>query len=45
MQFFLFLRSVLFFAIMTIATVIWAIACLFFAPFPYARRYYLTSRW
>jgi len=45
LRFSLFLRSVLFFAIMTIATVIWAIACIFFAPFPYAKRYYLTSRW
>ncbi|MBC7489421.1 MAG: 1-acyl-sn-glycerol-3-phosphate acyltransferase [Glaciimonas sp.] len=44
-QFFIFLRSVLFFVIMTISTVIWGMACLFFAPFPYAKRYYLTSRW
>ncbi|KAF3997632.1 lysophospholipid acyltransferase family protein [Glaciimonas immobilis] len=45
MQFFLFLRSALFLVIMTVATVVWAIACLFFAPFPYAKRYYMTSRW
>ncbi|MGS0743084.1 lysophospholipid acyltransferase family protein [Glaciimonas sp. GG7] len=45
LQFSLFVRSVLFLTIMTIATVVWAIACLFFAPFPYNKRYYLTSRW
>ena len=41
----LFLRSLLFFILMTIATVIWTIACFFFAPLPYAKRYYWTSRW
>ncbi|MDY7576756.1 lysophospholipid acyltransferase family protein [Herbaspirillum sp. RTI4] len=30
---------------MTVATVVWSLACVLFAPFPYARRYYLTSRW
>jgi len=45
LRFSLFLRSLLFFVIMTIATVIWAMACILFAPFPYAKRYYLTSRW
>ena len=45
LRFTLFLRSLLFFVIMTIATVVWALACFLFAPFPYARRYYLTSRW
>jgi 1-acyl-sn-glycerol-3-phosphate acyltransferase len=45
LRFSLLLRSVLFFVIMTITTVIWAMACFLFAPFPYAKRYYLTSRW
>lgn len=44
-RFFLFLRSLLFFLLMTILTVVWSMACILFAPFPYARRYYLTSRW
>ena len=41
----LFLRSLVFTLLMTVATVVWSIACVFFAPFPYAKRYYLTSRW
>jgi len=41
----LFLRSLVFTLLMTVATVVWSIACVFFAPFPYATRYYLTSRW
>ena len=41
----LFLRSVLFALVMLVATVVWSFACMLFAPFPYARRYYLTSRW
>jgi len=41
----LFLRSLLFTVLMAVATVIWSIGCVFFAPFPYAKRYYLTSRW
>jgi 1-acyl-sn-glycerol-3-phosphate acyltransferase len=44
-RFFLFLRSLLFFFLMTVLTVVWSMACLLFAPFPYARRYYLTARW
>ncbi len=44
-RFFLFLRSLLFFLLVTILTVVWSMACILFAPFPYARRYYLTSRW
>lgn len=44
-RFFLFLRSLLFFLLMTVLTVVWSMACLLFAPFPYARRYYLTARW
>ncbi|MES2070353.1 MAG: lysophospholipid acyltransferase family protein [Pseudomonadota bacterium] len=39
------LRSVLFMLLMTIATVIWAMACFLFAPLPYNKRYYWTSRW
>src|SRR5450830_1440969 len=30
---------------MTVVTVVWSMACILFAPFPYAKRYYLTSRW
>lgn len=41
----LFLRSLLFTVVVAIATMVWAIACLFFAPLPYAQRYYMTSRW
>lgn len=45
LRFILFLRSLLFFTLMTVATVIWAMACFLFAPLPYAKRYYWTSRW
>lgn len=45
MRFILFLRSLLFFTLMAVATVIWALVCLLVAPLPYARRYYWTSRW
>src|ERR1700730_4147431 len=45
LRFSLFLRSLLFFLLMAVLTVVWSIACILFAPFPYARRYYLTARW
>jgi 1-acyl-sn-glycerol-3-phosphate acyltransferase len=41
----LFLRSLLFTLLMTLATVVWAPLCILFAPFPYRQRYYLTTRW
>jgi 1-acyl-sn-glycerol-3-phosphate acyltransferase len=41
----LFLRSLLFAILVAVATVIWSVACVFFAPFSYPTRYYLTSRW
>lgn len=41
----LFLRSLLFTLLMTLATVVWAVLCFLFAPFPYKQRYYLTTRW
>ncbi|WP_019139470.1 lysophospholipid acyltransferase family protein [Noviherbaspirillum massiliense] len=41
----LFLRSLAFMMLMTIATLIWATMCFLFAPFPYNQRYYLTTRW
>jgi 1-acyl-sn-glycerol-3-phosphate acyltransferase len=41
----LFLRSLIFALLMVVATVIWAVACFFFAPLPYNKRYYWTSRW
>ncbi|WP_211443458.1 lysophospholipid acyltransferase family protein [Collimonas humicola] len=45
LRFSLFLRSLLFAVLMAILTVVWSFACVLFAPFPYARRYYLTARW
>ncbi|MFC5472624.1 lysophospholipid acyltransferase family protein [Paraherbaspirillum soli] len=44
-RFSLFLRSLLFFLLMTVLTVVWSMACILFAPLPYAKRYYWTSRW
>ncbi|HCY63654.1 MAG TPA: 1-acyl-sn-glycerol-3-phosphate acyltransferase [Oxalobacteraceae bacterium] len=41
----LFLRSLLFAVLMILATLIWVPLCFIFAPLPYARRYYWTSRW
>ena len=41
----LFLRSLLLAVLMAVATIVWSLGCVFFAPFPYAKRYYLTSRW
>jgi len=41
----LFLRSLLFFFLMCAATAVWAPLCFFFAPLPYNRRYYMTTRW
>jgi len=41
----LFLRSLLFMIVMALATVIWACVCLLAAPLPYARRFWVTSRW
>ncbi|MBP0598830.1 1-acyl-sn-glycerol-3-phosphate acyltransferase [Herbaspirillum sp. LeCh32-8] len=31
--------------LMSVATIIWSFACLLSAPFPYAKRYWWTSRW
>ncbi len=45
LRFTLFLRSLLFALLMLVATLIWAPLCFLFAPLPYARRYYWTSRW
>lgn len=41
----MFVRSLVFTFLMIAATVIWAPFCFLFAPLPYARRYYWTSRW
>jgi 1-acyl-sn-glycerol-3-phosphate acyltransferase len=41
----LFLRSLVFTLLVTLATVIWAPLCFLFAPLPYRLRYYWTSRW
>ncbi|RJG07079.1 1-acyl-sn-glycerol-3-phosphate acyltransferase [Noviherbaspirillum cavernae] len=44
-SFMLFLRSLLFMLLMTLATVVWAPLCFLFAPLSYNRRYYMTTRW
>lgn len=41
----LLLRSLLFTSVVAAATIVWSMACILSAPLPYARRYYLTSRW
>lgn len=41
----LFLRSLLFALLITLATVVWAPMCFLFAPMSYPNRYYWTSRW
>ena len=41
----LILRSAVFLILMAVATIIWSFACLLSAPFPYAQRYWWTSRW
>lgn len=41
----LFLRSLVFVLLMLVVTVIWAPLCLLFAPLPYNKRYFWTSRW
>jgi 1-acyl-sn-glycerol-3-phosphate acyltransferase len=41
----LFLRSLVFALLVALITMVWAILCFGFAPLPYAKRYYLTSRW
>lgn len=40
-----FIRSLLFFTLMVLATIIWAPVCFLFSPFPYNIRYFVTSRW
>ena len=41
----LILRSILFLIIMVLVTVPWACLCFLAAPLPYAKRYFVTSRW
>jgi 1-acyl-sn-glycerol-3-phosphate acyltransferase len=41
----LFLRSLAFALLITLATVMWAPLCFLAAPLPYRQRYYFTSRW
>jgi 1-acyl-sn-glycerol-3-phosphate acyltransferase len=41
----LFLRSLMFALLVVVATIIWAPLCFLFAPLPYPKRYYWTSRW
>jgi 1-acyl-sn-glycerol-3-phosphate acyltransferase len=44
-RFILFLRSLLFAILLSVATVVWALMCFVFAPLPYRHRYYWTTRW
>jgi 1-acyl-sn-glycerol-3-phosphate acyltransferase len=44
-RFALFLRSLVFALLVAVATIIWAPLCFLFAPLPYPKRYYWTSRW
>ena len=44
-SFILFLRSLAFLLLMTVATIIWAPMCVLFAPLPYNKRYRLTAIW
>jgi 1-acyl-sn-glycerol-3-phosphate acyltransferase len=44
-RFILFLRSLLFAVLLSVATVVWALMCFLFAPLPYRHRYYWTTRW
>lgn len=44
-RFILFLRSIAFALLLTVATVVWALMCFLFAPLPYRHRYYWTTRW
>ena len=44
-RFTLFLRSFVFFLVMTVATLVWAPLCFLAAPLPYKYRYWWTARW
>ena len=44
-NFILFLRSLTFMLVMTVATIVWATVCFFAAPLPYNKRFWVTSRW
>lgn len=44
-KFVLFLRSLVFMLLMTVATLIWAPLCFLFAPLPYHQRYHMTIYW
>ena len=44
-RFILFLRSLLFAFLITLATAVWAPMCFLFAPLPYNQRYFWTARW
>jgi 1-acyl-sn-glycerol-3-phosphate acyltransferase len=41
----LFLRSLLFTIVMVVSTIIWSCVCFLVAPLPYAKRFFVTSRW
>jgi 1-acyl-sn-glycerol-3-phosphate acyltransferase len=41
----LFLRSLLFYVLVTFLTIVWAFLCMLAAPFPYNQRYWVTARW
>lgn len=40
-----FIRSTIFALILVVFTPIWTVLCVFAAPLPYAKRFYITSRW
>lgn len=44
-RFTLFLRSLLFFVLVALLTVVWACICMLAAPLPYNQRYWVTGRW
>jgi 1-acyl-sn-glycerol-3-phosphate acyltransferase len=45
MRFTQFLRSLIFFVLVALLTVVWAFVCMLAAPLPYNGRYWVTARW
>jgi len=40
-----FLKSLLFYVLVALLTVVWAFVCMLVAPLPYNQRYWVTARW
>jgi len=40
-----FLKSLLFYVLVVLLTVVWAFVCMLVAPLPYNQRYWVTARW